>query len=222
MARADLLAAQGQSIESVDAYLAVARWSPDAQTRSDALYVGGAVAATAGLDTQAVRLLRRFEQNSPEDPRRDEALVRLGAVYEQLGNPVLGARAYEASLDFEPVAGGERHLRAGDLWLRAERPWLAWSHWERASDDPATAQQAWLRMARTRLQVGDYEGADEYYLRMLEMGASDEWEQLARLGRAVCAEGRGNYEEALAELESLDGEKTERARERVARRDPGE
>jgi len=222
MARADRLAEQGLWNESVDAYVAVARWSPDARTRSDALYVGGAVAAMAGLDTQAVRLLRRFDQTSPDDPRRDEALVRLGTVYEQLGNPVLGARAYEASLDFESVGGGDRHLHAGDLWFQAERPWLAWAHWERASEDPETAQQAWLRMARTRLQVGDYEGADEYYLRMIDAGASDEWEQLARLGRAVCAEGRGNYDQALAELESLDGEKVERARERVARRDPRE
>ena len=222
LARADRLAEQGQWSEAVEAYTQVAEWAPKAQTRRDALYAGGAVAATTGLNTTAVRLLERFERSAPDDPRLDQARSRLGTVYERMERPAAGAKAYERSLDFDPVAGGERHLRAGDLWLQAERPWLAWSHWEKATDDEAFAQQAWLRMARARLEVGDFAGADEYYALMLEGGASGEWEELARLGRAICAEGQGDYVNALAELETLDGEKVERARERVHKRDPRE
>lgn len=222
LARADRMAEQGQWSDAVEAYTAVAEWAPDEQTRRDALYAGGAVAATAGLNQTAVRLLERFERNASEDPRMDDARARLGTVYERMQRPVAGAKAYERSLDFDPVEGGERHLRAGDLWLQAERPWLAWSHWEKAAEDPEVVQQAWLRMARARLSVGDFAGADEYYVLMLDHGASGEWEELARLGRAVCAEGQGDFANALAELETLDGEKVERARERVHRRDPRE
>jgi tetratricopeptide (TPR) repeat protein len=220
LARADRMAEEGNWSDAVERYEAIAEWSPDRETRADALYAGGAVAATAGLHSTAQNLLRRFEQNYPQDPRQDEARVRLGTVYEGLGRPVAAARAYERSLDFEPNDPGARELRAGDLWLQAERPWLAWSHWEKAAEDTDSAPQAWRRMARARLEAGDYEGADEYYVRMLESGATGEWEELARLGRAVCAEGRGDYANALAELETLDGRKTERARDRVHRRDP--
>ena len=73
-------------------------------------------------------------------------------------------------------------------------------------------------MARARLEAGDHEGADEYYVRMLESGATDEWEELARLGRAICTERKGDYAEALVSLEPLEGPKVERARERVERR----
>ena len=218
LARADRMAEQGEWSQAVESYRAIAVWSPWKETRADATYAGGTVAATAGLHRTAQDLLRRFEANYPGDERQDKVQARLGTVYEGLGRPQAAARAYERSLETQPEDAGQRHIRAGDLWLQAERPWLAWSQWEKAAEVSDTQHQAWLRMARARLEAGDHAGADEYYVRMLESGATDEWEELARLGRAICAERKGDYTEALASLEPLEGPKVERARERVERR----
>lgn len=185
------------------AYESLAHGPVGAQTRAEALWRAGNLAAT-DLDSasQAVTLLRELVETCPDSPRVPDALERLATIYSRANGDHL--RAAESWL--AAVAAAPEHARVGG-WLleaglgfrRAKQPLRAEEALRSATGHPEVAVAAWLALGDVLLADQATE-ARVAYQAALSAGAQGSDATLAVLGMATALERLDRRDEALDEL----------------------
>jgi len=209
--RADARLGAGDLTGAVDAYQSVARWSAwPGQAREATWRAANLAASGAGEPLQARRLYRTFLKSWPDDPRIAQTRLSLARLeWLDFGRPDRAARQYTWAVRESPDApeAADWLQRAGDAWLRADRPKQARAAWKRLiAEHPDAAPGAHLSLSRLDLVEGEVERAYDHFQSAAVQRSRGPESTLARLGMSLCLEQLGDLEAALAELDEVSDE----------------
>ncbi|MED5373845.1 MAG: tetratricopeptide repeat protein [Myxococcota bacterium] len=217
--RADALVLEGELDAALALYTDIEAQSWSDERAATAAWHAGSAAALAGADAQAIAHLETFLARWPGDPRAASASAQLGVLLADSA-PREAADHLVSAAELAPQApsAADRMLQAAALLEKSERTTAAWTLYERSVRSfPERAPEAWIAMARMRLEVGDPAAAQELYEKVLAEPSATELHDLARLGLSIAQEDLGDFDAVLAELHSLDLSEAQREqrRERV-------
>ena len=202
--RPAMLATAGFPNLALDAYVDLAHGWATEDTRAEALWRAGNLAAVDLRDPQrAVELFRELASDYPANAHTADARARLATLYAlHLHDPLRAAESWEAAAAAGPDGpeAGERLLNAGLAFAEVGLTDRAELCLRGAAERPSLAVDAWLALGRVRLKERPAE-AYAAYDAALRAGASGDDASLARLGLATALERMDRLDAALAELD---------------------